>query len=522
MPDAPGAAKGGREDGVYWREPTCGLTVKGPSIARRGDGGPDFCVGLGAQVCSCSRWLAPHDQLEPAPDQVGSIRPASDKGQHSFACMHARTHARMLTDIPLQIPTTSRMHAQVYSSGQHEVDFNINRHSDGVVYVGVAVPHIAQDKTWCRRDANDQCWYYFGTGFTNALRNGWNDVVSKEVGGPEMKVPKLQPGDKVRVMLDMDAGVIKFSKFSLDDGSWKRIPGEIGGLREPVVMACCIQEKGDSVALSDSAKVVLKEGDAGSIEAKKKANKYAHVQSKLAALGALGNGSNDKDRDKDKASDPNGGEGGGLPPNRDALLQSRDVAQVQKQPRLGERERTTTTTRPWGVRAAQDARERAALASNGANGVQRSRERRSASLNRLPRGLGADAKVGAEVREAGGAGPGEDEADAKEPGAMTQRLESHLGVAVDVGDTLIGRSARSKGGAGARGSAGRAGGGVSLTRRGPPLVVNDVSLSVCLSLTRARTHARTHARTRARAHTHIHTHSISACVYLSQVYVHVF
>ena len=400
------------------------------------------------------------------------------------------------------------MHVQVYSSGQHEVDFNINRHSDGVVYVGVAVPHIAQDKTWCRRDANDQCWYYFGTGFTNALRNGWNDVVSKEVGGPDMKVPKLQPGDKVRVMLDMDAGVIKFSKFSLDDGAWKRLPGEIGGLREPVVMACCIQEKGDSVALSDSAKVVLKEGEAGSVEAKKKANKYAHVQSKLAALGALGNGSNDKDRDKDKAPDSNGGEGGGVPPNRDALLQSRDVAQVQKQPRLGERVERTTTTRPWGVRAAQDARERAALAPNGANfGVQRSRERRSASLNRLPRGLGADAKVGAEGRDAGGAGPGEDGADAEELGALTQRLESHLGVAVEVGDTLIGRTARSKGGVGARGAAGRAGGGAGLTRRGAPLVVHDASLSVSLSHSRARAHTHTDTYT----HTHTHTRYLCLC-----------
>ena len=33
--------------------------------------------------------------------------------------------------------------AQVFSSGQHEIDFAISRHSDGVVYVGVAVPDIA-------------------------------------------------------------------------------------------------------------------------------------------------------------------------------------------------------------------------------------------------------------------------------------------------------------------------------------------------------------------------------------------
>lgn len=36
-----------------------------------------------------------------------------------------------------------------------------------------------------------QVWYYFGCGHTNALRNGYNDVVSKEVGGAEMKIPKL-------------------------------------------------------------------------------------------------------------------------------------------------------------------------------------------------------------------------------------------------------------------------------------------------------------------------------------------
>ena len=207
MPEAP-SIKGkdvGTDPGIYWREPVvAGLTVKGSSISKRGET-PDFCVGLGALV---------------------------------------------------------------YSSGQHEVDFTINRQSEGVVYVGVAVPHVAQDKTWCRRDAADQCWYYFGTGFTNALRNGWDDVVSKEVGGPEMKVPKLQPGDKVRVMLDMDAGVLKFAKFSLDDGMWKDMPGKITGISQPVVAACCIQERGDGVSLSEKAKYVPKEGEPGFVEVK--------------------------------------------------------------------------------------------------------------------------------------------------------------------------------------------------------------------------------------------------------------
>ena len=181
--------------------------------------------------------------------------------------------------------------AQVFSSGQHEIDFAISRHSDGVVYVGVAVPDIAVDKTWCRRDAADQVWYYFGTGFTNALRNGWSDVVSKEVGGPEMKVPKLFPGDKVRLNLDMDAGELRFAKFSLDDGAWKDMPGKVTGINVPVVAACCIQERGDGVTLSDSAKYVPKEGDPGFVEVKKKVNKYSHVQSRLASI--LANGTQD-------------------------------------------------------------------------------------------------------------------------------------------------------------------------------------------------------------------------------------
>jgi hypothetical protein len=174
--------------------------------------------------------------------------------------------------------------AQVFSSGQHEFDFVISRHSDGVVYVGVAVPDIAVDKTWCRRDAANQVWYYFGTGFTNALRNGWTDVVSKEVGGAEMKVPKLNPGDKVRVSLDMDAGELRFAKFSLDEGTWKDMPGKVTGINVPVVAACCIQEKGDGVTLSEGAKYVPKEGDPGFAEAKKRVNKYSHVQSKLSTI----------------------------------------------------------------------------------------------------------------------------------------------------------------------------------------------------------------------------------------------
>ena len=207
--------------GSWWRETgASALTAKGASISKKTDG-PEYSVGLGAQV---------------------------------------------------------------FSSGQHEFDFAISRHSDGVVYVGVAVPDIAVDKTWCRRDAANQVWYYFGTGFTNALRNGWTDVVSKEVGGAEMKVPKLNPGDKLRLSLDMDAGELRFAKFSLDEGTWKDMPGKVTGINVPVVAACCIQEKGDGVTLSEGAKYVPKEGDPGFAEAKKRVNKYSHVQSKLSTI----------------------------------------------------------------------------------------------------------------------------------------------------------------------------------------------------------------------------------------------
>jgi hypothetical protein len=49
-----------------------------------------------------------------------------------------------------------------YSAGKHEIDFNVTRSGKGYCYVGFAVPEIELDKTWCRRDAKDQCWYYFG------------------------------------------------------------------------------------------------------------------------------------------------------------------------------------------------------------------------------------------------------------------------------------------------------------------------------------------------------------------------
>ena len=50
--------------------------------------------------------------------------------------------------------------AMTYSAGKHEIDFNVTRSGEGYCYVGFAVPEIELDKTLCRRDAKDQCWYY--------------------------------------------------------------------------------------------------------------------------------------------------------------------------------------------------------------------------------------------------------------------------------------------------------------------------------------------------------------------------
>ena len=169
--------------------------------------------------------------------------------------------------------------AKEFTSGQHEFEFSVSRVADGYVYVGVATPTLALDQTFCRREANDQVWYYFGCGYTNALRNGWSDVVSKEIGGSEMKIPKLFNGDKVRAMLDMDAGQLRFALFRAEEGIWKDMPGLIENIKGPVVAACCVQERTDAVTLSESARA-----DYGREEGKKKglaSDRYAHVQSKL-------------------------------------------------------------------------------------------------------------------------------------------------------------------------------------------------------------------------------------------------
>uniref|UniRef100_A0A7S0HD19 B30.2/SPRY domain-containing protein n=1 Tax=Hanusia phi TaxID=3032 RepID=A0A7S0HD19_9CRYP len=166
---------------------------------------------------------------------------------------------------------------KVYSQGQHELEFAINRYGDGYVYVGVAIPTINLQQTWCRRCATDQVWYYFGCGYTNALRNGWEDIVSKEVGGPEMKVPKLQVGDRVKAQLDMDNGQLRFSIFKVEEGVWKDVPGMLEGIKTPVVAACCIQERGDSVSLINPSRSKEEQ------QTKKKSDRYAHVQSKIVS-----------------------------------------------------------------------------------------------------------------------------------------------------------------------------------------------------------------------------------------------
>ena len=176
-----------------------------------------------------------------------------------------------------------------YATGKHEVDFNVTRNADAYCYVGFAVPDIELEKTWCRRDARDQCWYYFGCGLTNALRNGWDDVVSKEVGGPACKIPRMMSTDRVRAYLDMDAGEARFALFRPDDpgSQWREMPGKITGITGPVCAAACMQDR-CSVALGESSKMSAQElaqenatGEESKPVKRGKVDKYAHVQSKF-------------------------------------------------------------------------------------------------------------------------------------------------------------------------------------------------------------------------------------------------
>ena len=80
------------------------------------------------------------------------------------------------------------------------------------------------------------------------MRNGWDDVSSAEVGN-EMRVPRMEQGDKVRLMLDMDAGDLQFAKCTAEDANWQTIPGLITGIYEPVAAVVCIQDKSDGVVI---------------------------------------------------------------------------------------------------------------------------------------------------------------------------------------------------------------------------------------------------------------------------------
>jgi hypothetical protein len=213
---------------IWWRKVGTGMKIQN-SIAAKTRESPDFGVGIGASVYACG-------------------------------------------------------------SGKHEIDFNVTRHVDAYCYVGFAVPDIDLDKTWCRRDARDKCWYYFGCGLTNALRNGWDDLVSKEVGGPLCKMPRMMSTDRVRAYLDMNTGEARFALFRPDEpGQWKELPGKITGIVGPVCAAACMQDR-CSVSLGESCKMSVQEYSAqkavatsGEEQSGKriKVDKYAHVQSKF-------------------------------------------------------------------------------------------------------------------------------------------------------------------------------------------------------------------------------------------------
>lgn len=93
--------------------------------------------------------------------------------------------------------------------------------------------------------------YYFGCGYVAALRNGWDDAVSFEANNT--KVPRLQLGEKVRAMLDMDKGELTFALFGND--SYREVPGKLTGITGPVVAACCLQNRSDNVTISETSRV---------------------------------------------------------------------------------------------------------------------------------------------------------------------------------------------------------------------------------------------------------------------------
>jgi hypothetical protein len=92
---------------------------------------------------------------------------------------------------------------------------------------------------------------------TNALRNGWDDVVSKEVGGRLCSIPRINSTDRIRAYLDMDTGEARFALFRPSEpGQWKEMCGKITGIVGPVCAAACFQ-KACTVSLGESSKVAV-------------------------------------------------------------------------------------------------------------------------------------------------------------------------------------------------------------------------------------------------------------------------
>jgi hypothetical protein len=79
--------------------------------------------------------------------------------------------------------------------------------------------------------------------------------VSKETGGSDQKIPRLRSGDRIRSFLNMDVGELKFSIVRGESGKCIDVPGKLHGIRGPVIAVCCIQDRNDSVGLSDSARL---------------------------------------------------------------------------------------------------------------------------------------------------------------------------------------------------------------------------------------------------------------------------
>ena len=99
-------------------------------MKERGKGGGGRGGGGGGELgCSVSYW---RDSGEAAL----AIDGAKDLKKHTWP------------------PFSVGLGAQVLRSGKHCIDFAIRWRGEGVVFIGVTVPHIAVDKTWCHCDCN--------------------------------------------------------------------------------------------------------------------------------------------------------------------------------------------------------------------------------------------------------------------------------------------------------------------------------------------------------------------------------